>query len=200
MMDQFEDELEELEVAIGKAESDLDEALYKEYLATMTTAAPTVATGSSNLKYPGGGVKVDESGSEWVVPCSYKYVSSPWGPRTHPVTGEKNKFHHGVDLAAPCKMKKDGSTSSPILASRSGVVTYSGWSDTGGWYVTIDHLDGYRSSYMHMCCKPFVKKGAVVSAGQVIGCIGTTGRSTGDHLHFAIYKNGESVNPMKYIG
>ncbi len=200
LMDKLEAEAEELEASLGKMEVELDKALYEEYLQSLQTERPTVATGDSSLKYPGGLVMVDDDGIEWVVPCSYKYVSSGWGYRTHPVTGEKNKFHHGVDLAAPCKMKKDGTTDSPILASRSGVVIVSGKGPITGWYVTIDHLDGYRSTYLHMCCKPFVEKGDVVVAGQVIGCIGTTGRSTGNHLHFGIYKNGESVNPMKYIG
>ena len=85
-------------------------------------------------------------------------------------------------------------------AGRALLVIVSGKGPITGWYVTIDHLDGCRSTYLHMCCKPFVEKGDVVIAGQVIGCIGTTGRSTGNHLHFGIYKNGESVNPMKYIG
>ena len=200
LVDQWESEMEAMEEAIGNAKVDLDEALYKEYLATMKTERPTVATGDSNLKYPGGVVMVDDEGIEWVVPCSYKYVSSGYGPRTHPVTGEKDKMHHGVDLAAPCKMQKDGSTNSPILATRAGVVIAATKSEISGWYVTIDHLDGYRSTYLHMCCKPFVEKGDVVVAGEVIGCIGTTGRSTGNHLHFGIYKNGQSVNPMKYIG
>lgn len=197
MMEQFESEMAELEEAIGKAESAYDAAVYQEYLATMTTA-PTVS--SSSGKKTGGVVVVDESGIQWVVPCTYKYVSSPFGTRTHPVTGEKGTFHNGVDLATPCKMNKDGTTDSPIYASRSGVVITSTWSSTAGWYVTIDHLDGYRTTYMHMCCKPFVSAGDAVAAGEVIGCIGTTGRSTGYHLHFGVYKDGKSVNPMNYIG
>lgn len=199
MMGDVEDAMEDFEVQLGKLESDLDDALYKEYLATMTTAttAPTYSGGSD--KDPGGKVTIDTSGISWVIPCSYRYVSSGYGWRTHPVYGYR-KFHHGVDLAAPCKMKKDGTTDSPVYATRAGVVTVSGWNDSAGWYVKIDHLDGFSSAYMHLCCRPFVAVGDVVAAGQVVGCIGSTGVSTGDHLHFSIYFDGESVNPMEYIG
>lgn len=210
LMDEMEDELSELEVSIGKAEIELDKALYQEYLATLTTVppttkAPTYSSGSNVGAGKAGTVVVDESGIEWVVPCDYKKVSSAYGWRIHPVHKDY-RFHHGVDLSAKCLMKKDGSTDSPILATRAGVVIISGWSNSAGWYVTIDHLDGYKSTYMHMCCKPAVKVGQAVAAGQYLGCIGTTGTSTGDHLHFGIYKyntkkkDWESVNPMDYIG
>jgi murein DD-endopeptidase MepM/ murein hydrolase activator NlpD len=196
-MGSIEDAMEDFEEQLGKLESDLDEALYKEYLATMTTAPtkpPSSGSGSS-----GGKVNIDTSGITWVIPCNYRYISSAYGWRIHPVYGYK-KFHHGVDMATSCKMKKDGTTDSPVWATRSGVVTVSGWSDSAGWYVKIDHLDGFSSAYMHLCCRPFVKVGDVVAAGQVVGCIGSTGVSTGDHLHFSLYFNGESVNPMEYLG
>jgi len=195
----LEDEMAELEVAIGKAEEELDKALYEEYMATMTTARTTYPTGSNAKAGFIGEEKVDEQGITWLVPCDYLRVASAFGWRKHPVHGDR-RFHHGVDLAAWCLMKKDGTTDSPIIATRAGVVTISKWSDSAGWYVKIDHLDGYASVYMHMCCRPAVKVGDVVTAGQYLGCIGTTGTSTNDHLHFGIYKNGESVNPMKYIG
>ena len=201
VMEQLEKDLNELEIAIGKAEHEFDEAVYREYLATMTTAttAPTVKPGPNAGVGVGGSTEVDEDGLTWVVPCDYKRVSSAFGWRTHPIYGDR-RFHNGVDLAAGCKMKKDGTTDSPIYATMSGVVVTATYNSSAGWYVTIDHLNGFRSTYMHMCCKPFVAVGDVVSAGQVIGCIGSTGASTGDHLHFGIYKNGDAVNPMKYIG
>lgn len=201
LMGEYEDRLEELEIAIGKAESDLDEALYQEYLATLTTAttAPTYNHGSNAGAGLGGDVVVDESGMEWVVPCDYRKVSSAFGWRVHPVYHDW-RHHNGVDLDADCLMRSDGTTDSPIFATQSGVVVVSKWSDSAGWYVTIDHLNGYKSTYMHMCSRPIVSVGDVVAAGQVLGCIGTTGTSTGDHLHFGIYKDGEPVNPMDYIG
>ncbi len=197
----YEKKLEDLEIAIGKAEVDLDEALYKEYLATMTTApqTPSYESGSNAGAGVIGTPKVDESGITWLVPCDYRRVSSPFGWREHPTQGGW-KHHNGVDFSAACLMHWDGTTDSPIIATREGVVIISEKSSSAGWYVTIDHLDGYRSTYMHMCCKPAVDVGDVVLAGQYIGCIGSTGWSTGDHLHFGIYKNGEPVNPMEYVG
>lgn len=207
LMDEMEEELEDLVASLGKAEEELDAALYAEYLATLTTAPPPTTTaatsGSSGNYYTGaqygGESTVDESGITWVVPCTYSKVSSAFGWRIHPVYGDW-RFHSGVDLSCSCKMKSDGTTDSPIYASRAGVVTVSKYNSSGGWYVTIDHLDGYKSSYLHMCSKPFVNVGDVVAAGQVIGCIGSTGVSTGDHLHFSVYKDGTAVNPMDYIG
>ena len=116
-------------------------------------------------------------------------VSSAYGWRIHPVYNVK-KFHHGIDLTA-----KSGD---PIVAARSGVVTRTTYDSASGYYVTINHGDGFSSSYLHMthyCVKP----GQNVNAGDVIGYVGSTGVSTGPHLHFAIYYNGSSVNPASYV-
>lgn len=207
LMEEYEDQLDELVESLGNAQIAYDEAVYREYLATMTTAPPptTKPQSSSNNYKPayGGTSVVDERGITWVIPCSYTKVSSAYGWRIHPVYGDR-RFHNGVDLAATCKMKSDGTTDSPIYASRAGVVVVSKYSSSGGWTVTIDHLDGYKTSYLHMCCKPFVSVGDAVGAGQVIGCIGTTGVSTGDHLHFSLYYDDgtgyKTMNPMDYIG
>ena len=180
LQEQQEHEMSDLKDLLEQAKIDYEDAKYKEYLAYLAT----MPTG-------GGKVSYDKNGTAWVVPCSYKRVSSPWGMREHPVLGGQ-RFHHGVDLATPCPNK--------IYASRGGVVTVAEYRSDYGYYVMIDHLDGYQTLYAHMCKMPDVKVGQVVSAGEVIGCIGTTGYSTGNHLHFSIYYNWESVNPMLYIG
>ena len=130
------------------------------------------------------------SGITWVMPCSYKYLSSPYGWRTHPVYGDR-RFHSGVDLA--------GKGGTNIYASRSGTVTASGYNSGNGYYVTINHGDGFSTSYLHMQKTPSVSVGQYVVAGQVIGYMGSTGVSTGNHLHFTIYYNGKTVNPADYI-
>ncbi len=198
----LEQDLEDLEIQLGQAENDLEEAIDREYWATYVppTTKPTYPTGGINAGAgTAGQTHVDESGITWLTPCDYRRVSSPFGWRIHPVYKDW-RHHNGVDFSASCLMHKDGKTDSPIIATREGVVTIATWSNSAGWYVKIDHLDGYSSVYMHMCTKPDVKAGEYVNAGQYLGCIGTTGTSTGDHLHFGIYKNGSPVNPMDYVG
>ena len=142
--------------------------------------------GSSDSGSGGSGSSSKES---WGRPCTWIRLTSPYGYRTHPVTG-KWKFHNGVDLA--------NSKGTPIRAARSGKVTVATYGGTYGYYVTINHGDGYSSLYAHMT-HYIVSKGDTVSKGQVIGYMGSTGRSTGPHLHFSIFYNGSTVNPMNYI-
>lgn len=125
----------------------------------------------------------------WQLPMKYVRCSSPYGNREHPVEGE-SKFHYGVDLAA------DKGT--PIVASRSGTVEIATYDNSSGYYVGIDHLDGYKSYYMHLD-KYIVTTGQFVLAGQIIGYCGDSGTATGNHLHFGIYYNGSAVNPADYI-
>ena len=187
MMDAFEEEQGDLLAELSKKEQEFDEAKLKEHLATATK--PTTAS-SGNAGKP----MVDASGLTWLVPVSYRVVSSPYGPREfHPVTGEPNKMHHGVDLAGYDINGK------PIVATRAGRVMFAGWYGSGGWTVGIDHGDGFQTYYMHMTSYD-VKVGDYVTAGQKIGNVGSTGGSTGPHLHFEIRYNGNSVNPMNYIG
>jgi len=194
LMEQLEDEQSDLADQLKDKEADYDKAKYKEHMATATkpTTKPTKkpTTGGS-----GGGVagtQVNVSGITWVVPVDYGYVSSSFGYRDHPIDG-KWKHHNGVDLAG------SGIKGKPIYATRSGVVSYAGWYGTGGWTVKVDHLDGYVSIYMHMT-HYVVAAGDYVTAGQVIGYVGSTGGSTGPHLHFEIRYNNKPVNPMKFIG
>lgn len=139
---------------------------------------------------PSYGSPDNPSGVIWLVPCKYVRVSSPFGYRWHPTTGEWS-MHKGVDLAA--------AKGTPIYASRSGYVNVATYHATAGNYVTINHQDGYTSVYMHMT-HYIVKVGQYVKAGELIGYVGSTGRSTGPHLHFGIHYKGTYVNPMDYIG
>lgn len=126
---------------------------------------------------------------KYVWPCpGYSRVSSGYGNRVCPFHGQE--FHDGIDLAA--------ASGTPILAFGPGTVTMSGWNGGYGNYISIDHGGGLMSFYGH-CSALYVSKGATVKAGQKIAAVGTTGSSTGNHLHFGMHKNGSPVNPQSYV-
>ena len=177
------DESEELQSKlmneIAQAEKDLKEAEYKEWLAT---SRPSGTETDPSSQTP--------NSSGWIKPLKSYTITSSFGNRVHPVLGY-TRFHEGVDMSAY--------TNTPIYAARGGKVTKASYQDGGaGYYVNINHGDGYSSIYMHMT-RYIVSAGQYVSQGQVIGYVGSTGLSTGPHLHFGIAKNGSYVNPMKYI-
>jgi len=116
-------------------------------------------------------------------------VSSPFGYRRDPFT-RKRAFHHGVDLAPGY-----GST---VYAAGSGIVTHAGWLGGYGKLIVIRHKNGYTTRYGHLS-SILVLKGKHVTQGQRIGKVGSTGRSTGAHLHFEIRKSGKALNPLKLI-
>lgn len=125
----------------------------------------------------------------WQMPCSYSKLTSPFGEREAPTAGAST-YHQGVDLAGP--------EGTPIYATRSGTVTTASISNSAGVYVSINHGDGYASIYMHMT-HFVVSAGQKVSGGQLIGYMGSTGISTGSHLHFGISYNGVYVNPANFL-
>lgn len=126
---------------------------------------------------------------KYVWPCpGYSRISSGYGNRVCPFHG--NEFHDGIDLAA--------ASGTPILAFGPGTVTMSGWNGGYGNYISIDHGGGLMSFYGH-CSALYVSKGATVKAGQKIAAVGTTGSSTGTHLHFGMHRNGSPVNPQSYV-
>lgn len=130
------------------------------------------------------------SATGFIWPCpSYTRISSYFGPRPRPVAGASTN-HKGVDLAAPY--------GADILASASGVVTTSTYSSSAGNYIVIAHGNGISTVYMH-ASSLLVSVGDTVSQGQVIARVGSTGYSTGNHLHFGVIKNGSYVDPMGYI-
>ena len=129
-------------------------------------------------------------GDRFIMPISAKFRwSSPYGARIDPIAGVKS-FHTGTDMACP--------TGTPILASMSGKVIATGENRVYGLYVIIDHENGYQTLYAHMS-KIIATKGKWVSQGTRIGLVGSTGYSTGPHLHFTVYKNGKMVNPMSVL-
>ncbi len=126
----------------------------------------------------------------FIWPCpSYTRISSYFGPRPQPTAGASTN-HKGVDLAAPY--------GSAILASASGVVTTSTYSRSAGNYIVIAHGNGISTVYMH-CSALLVSVGETVEQGETIAKVGSTGYSTGNHLHFGVIKNGTYVNPLNYI-
>lgn len=144
----------------------------------------------------------EEETAQWILPCEYGRVSSPFGYRYHPITGEW-KGHTGVDLTRPRWAVETGKPV-PIYASRSGKVVFAGSGEISGNYVTIDHGDGFRSQYLHLD-KFVVEEGQEVPQGHIIGYMGDTGVVTGPHLHFTIRqydaetKKWEPVDPTLYL-
>ena len=120
------------------------------------------------------------------TPINGARLSSPFGMRKHPIDGF-NKMHKGTDFAAPM--------GTPIMASGDGVVKKAGWCGGGGNCVLIRHNSTYQTIYAHM--KNFalgIRSGVRVKQGQVIGYVGSTGKSTGPHLHYEVIFNGKRVN------
>lgn len=189
LLDAAEEEAGKLKDDISDKQDDYEAAKYQEWLAT--SVPPTTAARPSGGSSSGGtaGSSNTVGGVTWLVPCNYTKFSSPFGYRIHPVYKDW-RFHYGVDLSAP--------RGTPIIASRSGIVTTAKYSSSAGYYVTIDHQDGFSTQYMHMT-HYIVSKGDYVTAGQVIGYVGSTGTSTGNHLHFSVLYNGSHVNPANYI-
>ena len=124
------------------------------------------------------------------LPSGYRTVSSRFGYRNHPVTG-RYKLHTGVDISAP--------NGTPIYAAQSGAVIIAGYSSAWGNYVVINHGNGITTLYAHMS-KILTTKGATVSAGQQIGKVGSTGYSTGNHLHFEVRQNGSYQDGGRILG
>ena len=122
-------------------------------------------------------------------PMEHYYVSSPYGPRKHPVTG-KFRMHHGIDLA--------GTWQENVSVSADGTVVFAGYHGSFGKVIRIKHNYGIMTTYGHLA-KINVRRGDLVNEGQVIGKMGRTGKVKGAHLHYEISVNGKSQNPAIYI-
>lgn len=126
---------------------------------------------------------------EWLWPLpGYYEITDPFGYRIHPITGQRS-LHTGVDIAAP------GGT--PIRAAGAGTVIFAGWNDAYGNMIVLDHGGAYSTLYGHQS-RLAVGVGTKVQAGQIIGYVGSTGWSTGNHLHFEIRIDSQAVDPLPY--
>lgn len=167
-----EDELEKMEASLKAAAAAADAAIKKK--------EKELAAQIKNV--------VSESGFLWPL-TNYNTLSSLFGNRVHPITKKPNN-HTGIDIPAP--------KGTPILAAKSGVVTISVKQGSYGNYVVVSHSDGTSTLYAHMSVRS-VKEGQTVKQGQKLGEVGTTGSSTGNHLHFEIRVNGVRRDPVNYF-
>ena len=181
-----EDEVESLIAQLADQEEDL-EAERAQFEAAANAADAEIAAAERELAAAISGV-VSESDFLWPLPGYYS-LSSLFAGRIHPITG-KPQHHTGIDIPAPANTE--------ILAAKSGVVTTSTYNNSYGNYVVISHNDGTSTLYAHMTRRG-CSKGDTVSQGQVIGYVGTTGSSTGNHLHLEVRVNGERKDPTQYF-
>lgn len=186
----------EAEISAYEADISNREQLVKEYEAEIAAQNAEIKelediakTLQKQLEQANGAKKTYDGGMfAWPAP-SYTRISDDYGYRIHP-TLKVQQFHNGVDMAAP--------GGSPILAAYNGTVVAAAYSSTMGNYIMIDHGDNLYTIYMHASAL-YVSQGAEVVKGQKIAAVGTTGRSTGNHLHFSVRLNGSYVNPWNYL-
>lgn len=173
LLDESEALQDSLMTEIAQKQRELQAAQYKEELVKMALKGEN-----------------PPSNATWIEPVSGYTITSPFGNRKSPTAGASTN-HKGVDMACP--------SGTPIYATRAGTVTTASYQAGGaGYYVSINHGDGFASIYMHMT-RYVVSKGQSVAQGELIGYVGSTGISTGPHLHFGVSYGGTYVNPMAYL-
>ena len=188
MMRQKESELADISGDIEDAQSDADYyaaeiQAQEELIAAIKRAeAEKAAAGVEEHPYTGGAFR-------WPCPSSTR-VTSDYGTRVSPMSGASSN-HKGIDIGA--------SAGADIIAAADGTVTAASYSSAAGNYVMIDHGGGLYTVYMH-ASSLLVSPGQIVSAGDVIAKVGSTGISTGSHLHFGVSLNGSYVSPWSYLG
>lgn len=157
---------------------------------TLLDPNPAVPAGAAT----NAGTTAPSTGSGGQIPMIRPHpgpTTSGYGPRPRPTAGAST-YHRGFDI--------DGQSGDPIVAAASGVVTRSYYSSGYGNRVEIDHGDGITTTYSHMLEAQRIPQGRRVAAGELVGLMGSTGVSTGSHLHFEVIVNGEKVDPAPWIG
>lgn len=181
--------IEEYNSEMSRLDSEIKEAIRK------ASQSGSSSNGSSGTNAGTMDSNISSSGWAWPLPYSGVYLTSYYGYRYHPLDGDW-RYHSGIDISMGDAYGKN------IIATRDGTVILSSLeseSGTGyGNYIIIDHGDGYTSLYGH-CSELLVSTGQRVSKGQIIARVGSTGWSTGPHLHFEVRYNGETVDPLDYV-
>lgn len=185
-----EEELEKISADLGATKEKLEQlkaaaaeaARKQEEQARLAAASANASAGAGAAVVSGNGM--------FTHPCpGYSRISSEFGWREAPIAGAGNN-HKGMDFAA--------STGTPIYAAAAGKVTIARSSATAGNWIVLDHGNGLQTYYMHASAL-YVSEGQSVSKGQNIAAVGSTGQSTGPHLHFQVMQNGSPVNPRNYL-
>lgn len=178
--EKYETELKEM--------TSTDDAVSKLYVApkkvTVASTAKKTSSGSVNTATTISGTKVS-LGISLIKPVS-GIISSRFGARS----SIRSSAHTGLDIAT--------STGTPVSAAASGTVTFSGWKGSYGKLIVVTHSNGVQTYYGH-CSQLYASVGQTVSQGQKIAAVGSTGNSTGPHLHFEIRVNGVAYNPQNYL-
>ena len=181
---EYDSSISNKEAAIREYEADV-----KEQNEIIETLEKAIAEEKRKLLAESGSVIIYDGGQFKFPLASYTRISSEYGNRIHPTLGVQ-KFHNGVDFAAP--------TGTAIYAAYDGKVVAAAYSSSMGNYVMIDHGSGLYTIYMH-ASKLYVSTGAVVVRGETIAAVGSTGRSTGPHLHFSVRLDGAYTSPWNYL-
>lgn len=190
LIDQQESELDTYNAEIAQKSKELENLLSQQRreIAAEEAAAQQSNNNQSGDTTPKAPATVSASGFAWPLAAAGR-ISCGFGPRKAPTAGAST-YHKGVDIAVP--------TGTSVRASKSGKVVTATYSSSAGNYVAIYHGSGVYTYYMH-CSSLSVSVGQHVDQGQTVALSGSTGISTGPHLHFAIYMNGQYVNPMNYV-
>lgn len=194
LMEDKEEEIHQISDDIGATQEKLKklkeaaaEAKRKQEEAAAAAAAARKAASSGGGS---AGAPVVSGNGTFTHPCpGYTYISSEFGWRAQPIPGASTN-HKGMDFAA--------GTGTPIYAAASGTVTSASYSGNAGNLIVINHGNGLQTYYMH-CNSMYVSAGQTVSKGQNIGSVGSTGNSSGPHLHFQVMLNGTPTNPRNYL-
>ena len=194
LMEDKEEEIHQISDDIGATQEKLKklkeaaaEAKRKQEEAAAAAAAARKAASSGGGS---AGAPVVSGNGTFTHPCpGYTYISSEFGWRAQPIPGASTN-HKGMDFAA--------GTGTPIYAAASGTVTTASYSGNAGNLIVINHGNGLQTYYMH-CNSMYVSAGQTVSKGQNIGSVGSTGNSSGPHLHFQVMLNGTPTNPRNYL-